>query len=137
MTARIRVFLQALDESDDLIEVTAVMGWPGAPLIAVNRSEIAVRVGPLVPDVNAVFLEIGNIGIALEEPEQFMDDRLEMQFLRRQDRKAIGQIETHLVTEDRPRTGAGAVAAVRAGLHHKTQEIEILFHRVRRRFVLR
>jgi hypothetical protein len=81
---------------------------------AIDRPEIAVFVGPFVPDRNAVFLEIGDIGLALQEPQQLVDDRLEMQLLGREDRKALGQIETHLIAEDRARAGAGAVAAVGA-----------------------
>ena len=128
MTARIRVLLQPLDKRCDLIEMAAVMGRPGAPLVAVDRAEVAVLVGPFIPDVDAVFLEIGDIGVAFQEPQQFVDDGLQMQLLGRQDRKAIGQIEPHLMAEDRARAGARPVAAVRSGLHHMTQEVEILFH---------
>ena len=128
MTARIRVFLQSFDEVNDLVEVTAVMGWPGAPLIAVDRPEVTVGIGPFVPDMDAVFLQIGNIGIALQEPEQLMDDGFQMQLLGGQHREAVGQIKTHLIAEDRACPGAGAIATVRARLHHMTQEVEILFH---------
>ncbi|MNY69144.1 hypothetical protein D3C86_2070370 [compost metagenome] len=57
-----------------------------------------------------------------------MDDRLQMQFLRRQNRKAVRQIKTHLVSEDGARAGAGAVTTIASGFHHMPEKVEILFH---------
>src|SRR5690606_16793226 len=105
---------------------------PGAPLRAVDGSEIAVFVGPLVPDGDAILLEIGDIGVTPQEPQQFMDDRPQMQLFRRQDRKAGCEVKAHLVAENGARTGAGAVAAVAAMVHHMGEEIEILLHAGRR-----
>jgi hypothetical protein len=50
------------------------------------------------------------IGIALQEPEQLIDDTLEMNFLGGEQRKAFLEVETHLMAEDADGTGAGAVA---------------------------
>lgn len=83
---------------------------------------------------NAVFLEIGDIGVALQEPQQFMDDGAQMQLLGGQNRKTFGKVETHLVTEDRARARASAVSTVGAGFHHMPEKIEILFHAFCRRF---
>ena len=41
----------------DLVDVAAVGRRPGAPLHAVDRAEVAVRVGPFVPDRDAVLLQ--------------------------------------------------------------------------------
>ena len=94
----------------------------------VDRAEIAVLVGPFVPDADAVFLEIGDIGIAAQEPDQLVDDRLQMQLLRRHQREAVGEIEAHLVAEDRFRAGAGPVGFDQAGVEHELHQIEILAH---------
>ena len=77
--------------------------------MAVDRAEIAVRVGPFVPDGNAVGVEIGDVGIAGEEPEKLVDDRLQMQLLGGHHREAFGKVETHLMAEHRQRAGARTV----------------------------
>ena len=53
-----------------------------------------------------------------------------MQLLGRHQRKAVGQIEPHLVAEDAPRAGAGAVALGRAVIENVLQQVEILSHAV-------
>ena len=44
-----------------------------------------------------------------EEPQQFVDDRFEMQLLGGDQRKPGGEIEAHLMAEHRQRAGAGPV----------------------------
>ncbi len=61
----------ALDFSDqrgDLVDMATIRTDPVAPLLAVHRAQIAVPVGPLVPNAHVVFLEVGDIGVAFEEP---------------------------------------------------------------------
>src|SRR3546814_3920413 len=77
--------------SDLLVDMPPVRRRPGAPLRAVDGSEIAVFVGPLVPDGDAVLLEIGDIGVAPQEPQQFMDDRPQMQLFRRSEARRVGK----------------------------------------------
>ncbi len=43
-------------------------------------------------------------------------------------RKAVGQIEAHLVAEDGARAGAGAVALFHARVADQPEKIEILLH---------
>src|SRR5690606_25591300 len=102
--------------------------WPGAPLITINRPEIAVLVCPFIPDRDAIFLQIGDVRIAFEEPEQFMDDRPEMQLLGGQNGKTLFQIETHLISENRPRARPRAVATVNTVIEHMLKKIEIGAH---------
>jgi hypothetical protein len=47
-----------------------------------------------------VFLKIFHIGITVEEPQQFVDDALQLQFLGGKQGKAVSHIETHLVSEN-------------------------------------
>ncbi|MOA38626.1 hypothetical protein D3C78_1603310 [compost metagenome] len=134
MAAGIGIGFQGLDQKRDLVDMASVRRRPGAPLCAIDGAEIAVFVSPFIPDGNAIFLEIGNIGIALQEPQEFMDDRAQMQLLGGENRKTLRKVETHLVTENRARARAGAVPAVGAGFHDMPEKIEILFHAFCRRF---
>ena len=80
--------------------------------------EVAVGVGPVVPDRDAVVFQIFNVGLAPQEPEQFMHDRPEGKPLGGQHRKARCEIEAHLMAEDRQRAGARAVALLHAVLEN-------------------
>ena len=97
-------------------------------MLAVDRAELAALVRPFVPDAHAVIVEILDVGVAGEEPEQLVDDRLEVQLLGRQQRKAFGQIEAQLMAEHRERAGAGAVALLHAVGENVLHQIEILAH---------
>ena len=83
-------------------------------MLAVDRAEIAVLVGPFVPDGDTVLVEIFDVGVAAQEPEQFVDDRFQVQLLGGEQRKALGKIEAHLMAEDREGADAGAVALLHA-----------------------
>src|SRR3546814_9771964 len=72
-------------------------------------------------------LQVGDVGVPREEPQQFMDDRLEMQLLGGQQREALGEVEAHLVAEQALGAGAGAVALVDALVANPAQEVEVLF----------
>ena len=48
----------------------AVGRRPGPPLVAVDRPEVAVLVGPLVPDRDAAVLQPLDVGVAAQEPQQ-------------------------------------------------------------------
>ena len=117
-----------LHDIGDLVDGRAVRRGPRAPLRAVDRTEVAVRVGPLVPDPNAVIVEIFDVGIAGEEPEQFVDDRLEMQFLGREQRKTLGEIEPHLMAEHGQRPGAGTVVLLDAVSENPLHQVLVLAH---------
>jgi len=104
---------------------------PGAPLLAIDRAEIAILVGPFVPDRNAMIPKVFDVGVAGQEPQKLMDDRLQMQLLGGGDGKAARQVEAHLVAEHPTRTGAGAVATIGAIVQHMLQKVEILAHRLR------
>ena len=42
--------------------------------------------------------------------------------------KPVGQVEAHLVAEDRPRAGAGAVGLLDALVEDPLEEVEVLLH---------
>ena len=63
-----------------------------------------------------MFVEIFDVGVAAQKPEQLVDDRFDVQLFGRQQWKsgtARSQIVAALRAEDRQRAGAGAI---RAGL---------------------
>ena len=81
-----------------------------APLVAIDGAKIAIFIGPFIPDRHAVVFQITDIGIARQEPQQFMDDRAQVQLFRRYQRKTIGQRIAALQAKGRNRASAGAVA---------------------------
>ena len=100
----------------DLVDLAAVGRAPVAPLVAVHRAELAVLVGPFVPDGDAALLQPLHVGVAAQEPEQLVDDRLQVQLLGGEQREAVGEVEAQLAAEHRQRAGAGAVGLARAAL---------------------
>ena len=48
-----------------LVDMSAFVIGPRASLIAIDMAQIAVFVGPFVPNAHAVFLQIVHIGVAL------------------------------------------------------------------------
>ena len=126
--ARIGVGLDVADQLRDLVDVFAGRRRPRAPLGAVDRTEFAVRIGPFVPDRDAVRLQVLRVGRPRQEPQQFVEDRSGVQLLRRQQREPGGEVEAHLVAEHRTRAGAGPVALDDAVLEHVTHEVEVGLH---------
>ena len=98
-------------------------------MAAVDRAELPPLVGPLVPDAHPMVAEVLDVGVAGEEPEQLVHDRLEVQALGRDQREARREIEAHLVREHAPRSGAGAVGLYGAVLEHVAHHLEVLLHR--------
>jgi hypothetical protein len=73
-------------------------------------------------------LEIGGIGLTFQKPQQFVDDRLEVQFFGRHQRKTFAEIEPHLVAEHRFRARTGAVGFTDAVVADMPHQIKISFH---------
>src|SRR6266568_4075234 len=69
-TPGIRVLANGFHDVADLVDGARVGRGPRAPLLAVNRSELAALVRPFVPDRDAVLLEVLDVGVAAQEPEQ-------------------------------------------------------------------
>src|SRR5690606_21140615 len=101
---------------------------PGAPLESVDRPEVAVRVGPLVPDGDAVLVQIANVGVAPQKPEQLVNDRLDVHPLRGDEREARGEIEPELRAEDAAGASARPVRLWSAVVEHVLHQIEVAAH---------
>ena len=57
-----------------------------------------------------MLLQVFYVCVAFQEPEQFVDDRLEMEFLGGQQRKTVFEVITRLGAEDTDGSSAGTVA---------------------------
>ena len=77
--------------------------------MTIHGPQFAVLVGPLIPDADTVVLQIFYVGVALQEPEQFVDDRLQMEFLRGQQGKPVVEVISALGTKDADGTSASTV----------------------------
>ncbi|AEW75054.1 hypothetical protein EcWSU1_03626 [Enterobacter ludwigii] len=127
-TARVRIVFQLVHHGGDLVNMAAIRRRPCAPLLTVHRAQVAVFICPFVPDRDVVFMQIRNVGIALQEPEQFMNDRAQVAALCRHQRKTFLQIEAHLVAKNGERAGTGTVIFRRALIEHFFHQFKILFH---------
>src|SRR5262249_48041039 len=112
----------------DLINCLAVARGPRPPLLAIDRTEITMFVRPFVPDPNPVIVEIFDVGIAGQKPEQLVDNGFDVQLLGREQRKALRQVEPRLVAEYRQRTGPGAVVLLHAVGENVLHQVEVLTH---------
>ena len=91
--------LQLFDQLGDLVGVRAIRIGPRPPLVAIDRAQIALRVRPVVPNPDAIVLQVLDVGVPLKEPKQLMDDGPEVEFLGGQHWKALAQVKPHLVTK--------------------------------------
>ena len=105
-----------------------VVSCPVAPLLAVNRAEVALLVRPFVPDGYAIIAQVTDVGLAAQEPQQFMHDGFEMHTLGGEQREPVLQVQAHLVAENGARPRAGTVSLGAAVLQHMAQKVKIRLH---------
>jgi hypothetical protein len=118
-----------LDHLRNLVNARAVRIRPGAPLATVDTfPQFAICVGPFIPDSHAVLFKIGDVCLAPQKPKQFVNNGFEVQLFSRDEREALLQIETHLITKNRKRTRAGAIFLFHASLKYVAHQVKILFH---------
>ena len=122
-STRVRVGLDRVDHLGDLVDLTAVLRSPVSPLNAVDRTEVSLVVGPLVPDLDAVVEQVLNALLAAQEPQQLDRDRLEAHELGCDQRKALLQIVDQLGPEDALRTRSCAVPLFDTIIEDLDQEI--------------
>ena len=98
------IFFDLSDHVVDLIDPDTIRAAPIPPLRAVNAAEIPAFIRPLVPNRDAVLIQIFDVGIATQKPEQLIDNRFDVELFGREKRKsrtARPQIESRLRPEDR------------------------------------
>jgi len=116
------------DEVGDLVDCLTVGGLPAAPLCAVDGAEISVFIGPFIPDFYAVFLQIFDICVTGEEPEELVNDGAEVAFFGGDEGEALCEVEAHLAAKDAEGSGSGAVFFFGAVFEDVTHKVEIMFH---------
>jgi len=90
---------QLLNEFDNLVSRRAVRIGPRPPLVPIDGTKVTKLVCPIIPNSYPIFFEVIDIGIAFQEPQQFVDDAAEVQLLGGQYRETLTQIKPHLVTK--------------------------------------
>ena len=128
--AAVGITFDLLDNVGDLVDMPAVGGGPGAPLVAVYGAEVAVFVGPFVPDGDVVFFQVADVGVAFEKPKELVDDGTQVELFGGEQGKALGEVEAHLVAEYGTGAGAGAVGFVGAVAEDVLHEVEVGLHGV-------
>lgn len=126
--ARLGVVADEVEGLGDLVEVAAVGGGPGAPLVAVDVAEVAVGAGPFVPDAHAVLLQVAHVGVAGQEPQQLVDDAPQVHPLGGEQGEAPAEVVAVLVAEHGDCAGAGAVLAHGAVVEDVAEHFLVLAH---------
>jgi signal peptidase I len=116
------------DQLGDLVDGLAISAIPATPLFAIDGSELAVCIGPFVPDGYAMVVQVFDIRLAAQEPEQFIDDAFEMQLFGRDQGKSFRQVETNLVAEDAEGSRSGTIRFFCAGVEDMLEKIVVLLH---------
>src|SRR5208282_2673557 len=122
------LLLDLVNDLVNLVDAAAVRSAPVAPLRPVYPAQVPVLVRPLVPDRHPVLVQVLDISIPAEEPEQFVNDGLEMDPLRRQQREASGERKPRLSPEYGISARASAVPSALPVLQYMAQQIKILSH---------
>lgn len=95
------VGLQNLQRLCNLIDVVPIRSRPGAPLYAVDRTEVAIVVYPLVPDSHSAVLKPPDVRVAAEEPQQPIRDGLQVHLFNGSQWGTLAQTKVQLVAEHR------------------------------------
>ncbi len=127
-TARIGILLNLVHHLANLVYVSALIVGPRPPLVAVDMAEVALFVGPFVPDADSMVVEILHVGVAAEKPQQFVDDALEVKLLGGHERESLAEVEAHLMAEHALCPRARAVILHHALIKDAAQEVLVLFH---------
>ena len=131
-SATIRISLYLIEYILNLIHNNAisilVKSLKGTPLLAIHRSELTILISPLIPDTHTMLLKILHVGIALQEPQKLIDDRLEMQFLCSEQRKTISKIKAHLISKHALCSRTSTVSLHSTLFQDSVKQIKILLH---------
>lgn len=133
---RIRIAPNRLDHFAQLVDVATIRRRPAAPLVTIDRSQVAVLVGPLVPDADAVVVQPADVGLAPKEPEQLAEDRTRVHLFGGDQRKTFPQIKPHLVAKHAQRAGTSAVTLFGASVADSLKQVQVLLVGVHTTFSL-
>ncbi len=125
MAAALGVLPDGAYDLVDLVDAGSVSLPPLGPLGTVNAAEIAGCIRPLIPDRDPVVVQVANIGVAFEEPEEFVDNGLGVNFFRGEEGEGLAEVETDLTPEDGIGADTGPVLPKLARLKDFPQQIKI------------
>lgn len=100
VTARGGIIFESVDEFGNLVDGGTVFFRPRSPLLTINGAKVAIFVSPLIPDAHFVFFEVGDVGVAFEKPEEFVNNRAKMELFGGEAREALAQVIASLAAED-------------------------------------
>ena len=98
-----------------------------------NRLASLAEIGlerPLIPNMHVTIDQILDIRIALEKPDEFLDDTAHKHLLGGHERESESQVKAHLIAENAFRPGTGPISLHCSVFHDMTQQVEILFHSI-------
>ena len=98
-----------------------------SPVASVSRIEVAFRIGPGIPDLG-VFAQIADVVFARKIPEQLAQHGRPVHFLRREQRKALGQVNGVMRAEIGNGVDTGPALLELAVIENKPDQIQIFFH---------
>ena len=75
-----------------------------------------------------MFLQVLHVGVALQEPQQFVDDTLQVEFLRGEQGEPVIEVVTTLSAEDADGACTCAVAFLSAFGKDAVENVKILLH---------
>src|ERR1017187_3616437 len=133
--AAVRLLPQGVDDELDLIHLAhlpstaGVLVWVGEPppVTAVGGFEIAVGIGPGIPNLR-VLAEVANVVFPGEIPEQLAQHGRPVDFLGGQQGKSLGQNDGVVDAEARNRVDPRAALLEFAVVENEPHQIQILFH---------
>ena len=67
-SSRVRVTLDCVDHLAELVDSPSVRRRPGTPLVAIDRTQIAVLVCPLIPNRHSMVFEILDVSVSSNKP---------------------------------------------------------------------
>ena len=126
--AAVGVVFNLLNEVRDLVGGAARFR-EATPLVAVYGAKITVFIGPFIPNADAVVFQVFDVGVAIEEPEEFVDDGFEVELFGGDQREAFAQVIAALHPKVRNRARTGAIIAGNPLFHHGFECVEVFLHR--------
>ena len=119
--ARVRIVFNGVHGFLYLVDKATLVVRPRAPLVSIDVPKVAVRICPFVPYPYAVFLQVFHVCVSFQEPQQFIDDGLQVQFLGGEQGESVFQVEAHLVSEHADGARACAVVLFHALIQYPLQ----------------
>jgi hypothetical protein len=74
MTPRIGFGLYLIEHLRDLINLLSIGRRPTPPLMSVDWTKVSILICPLIPDRNLVIVQVFDVGVAVQEPQEFNEN---------------------------------------------------------------